>query len=117
MLIILTNSLIRNNRENDKGKREGKTCVRHSRAPVEVDPVGDVRGRGAMQALEFVMPGTTEPNPAAQSAVIKYCLQKGVLLLSAGTYGNVVRLLPPLVMPENLLKEALEILDEAISKA
>ena len=79
--------------------------------------VGDVRGRGAMQALEFVMPGTTEPNPAAQSAVIKYCLQKGVLLLSAGTYGNVVRLLPPLVMPEHLLKEALAILDEAISKA
>ncbi len=79
--------------------------------------VGDVRGRGAMQALEFVMPGSDEPNPAAQAAVIKYCLQKGVLLLSAGTYGNVVRLLPPLVMPEHLLKEALAILDEAISKA
>ena len=79
--------------------------------------VGDVRGRGAMQALEFVMPGSEEPNPAAKAAVIKYCLQKGVLLLSAGTYGNVVRLLPPLVMPEHLLKEALAILDEAISKA
>ena len=78
--------------------------------------VGDVRGRGAMQALEFVKPGTHEPNADAQAAIIKYCLQKGVLVLSAGTYGNVIRLLPPLVMPEDLLKEALSILDEAISK-
>ena len=78
--------------------------------------VGDVRGRGAMQALEFVKPGTHEPNADAQAAIIKYCLQRGVLLLSAGTYGNVIRLLPPLVMPEDLLKEALSILDEAISK-
>ena len=78
--------------------------------------VGDVRGRGSMQALEFVKPGTHEPNADAQAAIIKYCLQKGVLLLSAGTYGNVIRLLPPLVMPEDLLKEALSILDEAISK-
>ena len=78
--------------------------------------VGDVRGRGAMQALEFVKPGTHEPNAEAQAAIIKYCLQKGVLLLSAGTYGNVIRLLPPLVMPDDLLKEALSILDEAISK-
>lgn len=78
--------------------------------------VGDVRGRGAMQALEFVKPGTHEPNADAQSAIIKYCLQKGVLLLSAGTYGNVIRLLPPLVMPDDLLHEALSVLDEAISK-
>jgi 4-aminobutyrate aminotransferase/(S)-3-amino-2-methylpropionate transaminase len=69
-----------------------------------------------MQALEFVKPGTHEPNADAQASIIKYCLQKGVLLLSAGTYGNVIRLLPPLVMPEDLLKEALSILDEAISK-
>lgn len=79
--------------------------------------VGDIRGRGAMQALEFVKPGITEPNTEAQASIIKYCLQKGVLILSAGTYGNVIRLLPPLVMPEDLLKEALSILDEAISKA
>ena len=77
--------------------------------------IGDVRGRGAMQAIELVMPGTKEPNPAAQSAAIKYCQQKGVLILSAGTYNNVIRLLPPLVMPEHLLKEALTILDEALA--
>ncbi len=78
--------------------------------------IGDVRGRGAMQALEFVKTGTQEPNAEAQAAIIKYCLQKGVLLLSAGTYSNVIRLLPPLVMPDDLLQEALSILDEAISK-
>lgn len=79
--------------------------------------VGDVRGRGAMQAIELVMPGTKDPNPAALASAIKYCQQKGVLILSAGTYGNVIRLLPPLVMPEHLLKEALEILDEALAQA
>jgi 4-aminobutyrate aminotransferase/(S)-3-amino-2-methylpropionate transaminase len=79
--------------------------------------VGDVRGRGAMQAIELVMPGSKDPNPAALASAIKYCQQKGVLILSAGTYGNVIRLLPPLVMPEHLLKEALEILDEALAQA
>ena len=79
--------------------------------------IGDVRGRGAMQAIELVVPGTKDPNPAALASAIKYCQQKGVLILSAGTYGNVIRLLPPLVMPEHLLKEALEILDEALAQA
>jgi 4-aminobutyrate aminotransferase/(S)-3-amino-2-methylpropionate transaminase len=79
--------------------------------------IGDVRGRGAMQAIELVMPGTKDPNPAALASAIKYCQQKGVLILSAGTYGNVIRLLPPLVMPEHLLKEALSILDEALAQA
>jgi 4-aminobutyrate aminotransferase/(S)-3-amino-2-methylpropionate transaminase len=79
--------------------------------------IGEVRGRGAMQAIELVKPGTNEPNPEALTSIIKYCQQKGVLILSAGTYSNVVRLLPPLVMPDHLLNEALEILDEAISKA
>jgi 4-aminobutyrate aminotransferase/(S)-3-amino-2-methylpropionate transaminase len=79
--------------------------------------VGDVRGRGAMQAIELVIPGSKDPNPAALASAIKYCQQKGVLILSAGTYGNVIRLLPPLVMPEHLLKEALAILDEALAQA
>ena len=79
--------------------------------------IGDVRGRGAMQAIELVLPGTKEPNSAALASAIKYCQQKGVLILSAGTYGNVIRLLPPLVMPEHLLKEALEILEEALAQA
>ena len=77
--------------------------------------IGEVRGRGAMQALEFVIPGGIEPNSAAVDAIAKFCQNEGVLILTAGTYGNVIRLLPPLVMPENLLREALEILDRAIA--
>jgi 4-aminobutyrate aminotransferase/(S)-3-amino-2-methylpropionate transaminase len=77
--------------------------------------IGEVRGRGAMQAIELVMPGGIEPNPAALSAIVKFCQKEGVLILSAGTYGNVIRLLPPLVMPEALLREALEVLDRAIA--
>ena len=77
--------------------------------------VGEVRGRGSMQALEFVMPGSKEPNTAAMNNIVKYCQQQGVLILTAGTYSNVIRLLPPLVMPEHLLREALAILDEALA--
>ena len=79
--------------------------------------IGEVRGRGAMQAIELVIPGGKEPNPAALQAIIKYCQQKGVLILSAGTYGNVIRLLPPLVIGDDLLKEGLAILDEALASA
>ena len=82
-----------------------------SRYPV----IGEVRGRGAMQAIELVVPGTTEPNSAAMQAIVKYCQKKGVLLLTAGTYSNVIRFLPPLVIPDHLLKEALAILDEALA--
>lgn len=77
--------------------------------------IGEVRGRGAMQAIELVIPGGIEPNPAAVQSIVKFCQEQGVLILSAGTYGNVIRLLPPLVIPENLLREALDILDQAIS--
>jgi 4-aminobutyrate aminotransferase/(S)-3-amino-2-methylpropionate transaminase len=77
--------------------------------------IGEVRGRGAMQAIELVKPGTTEPNPEALTAVIKYCVSKGVLILSAGTYANVIRLLPPLVIEEELLRDGLAVLDEALA--
>jgi 4-aminobutyrate aminotransferase / (S)-3-amino-2-methylpropionate transaminase / 5-aminovalerate transaminase len=73
--------------------------------------IGDVRGRGAMIAVELVQPGTKEPNPQATSAVAAYCHRQGVLVLTAGTYGNVLRFLPPLVMPEALLREALDVIE------
>ena len=79
--------------------------------------IGDVRGRGSMQAIELVKAGTKEPNTDALGKIVKYCQSRGVLILTAGTYGNVIRLLPPLVMPEHLLKEALTILDEAVASA
>jgi len=77
--------------------------------------IGEVRGRGAMQAIELVEPGTTTPNPAAMATVIKYCQSKGVLILTAGTYANVIRFLPPLVISDELLKDALGVLEEAFA--
>jgi 4-aminobutyrate aminotransferase / (S)-3-amino-2-methylpropionate transaminase / 5-aminovalerate transaminase len=76
--------------------------------------IGEVRGRGAMLALEFVVPGTTTPDPEAAKNVAAYTISKGVLTLTAGTYGNVIRLLPPLVIGEDLLREALDILEEGV---
>jgi 4-aminobutyrate aminotransferase/(S)-3-amino-2-methylpropionate transaminase len=77
--------------------------------------IGEVRGRGAMQAIELVEPGTKIPNTAAMNAVVKYCQSKGVLILTAGTYSNVVRFLPPIVITDELLKDALGVLDEAFA--
>ncbi len=77
--------------------------------------IGEVRGRGAMQAIELVEAGTKKPNTAAMNAVVKYCQSKGVLVLTAGTYSNVVRFLPPLVITDELLKDALSVLDEAFA--
>lgn len=77
--------------------------------------IGEVRGRGAMQAIELVEAGTKNPNPAAMAAVIKYCQSKGVLILTAGTYGNVIRFLPPIVISDELLNDALDVLEDAFA--
>jgi 4-aminobutyrate aminotransferase/(S)-3-amino-2-methylpropionate transaminase len=77
--------------------------------------IGDVRGRGAMVAVELVRPGTREPDAATTAAVAKACHAEGVVVLTCGTFGNVLRLLPPLVMPEPLLEEALTVLDTALA--
>jgi 4-aminobutyrate aminotransferase/(S)-3-amino-2-methylpropionate transaminase len=79
--------------------------------------IGDVRGRGAMIAVELVKPGTLEPATEQIAQIVKHCHSEGVLVLTAGTYGNVLRFLPPLTMPEHLLEEALVILDKAFAGA
>lgn len=77
--------------------------------------IGEVRGRGAMQAIELVEAGTKNPNTSAMNAVVKYCQSKGVLVLTAGTYSNVIRFLPPLVITDELLKDALTVLEEGFA--
>jgi 4-aminobutyrate aminotransferase/(S)-3-amino-2-methylpropionate transaminase len=80
--------------------------------------VGDVRGRGAMMAIELVVPDATlRPDPALAKAVVAGCARRGVVLLACGTYGNVVRLLPPLVIEPSLLEDALDVLAEALAEA
>ena len=73
------------------------------------------RGRGAMQALEVVQPGTLNPDAPLNEEILKACYQRGVIPLSAGTYGNVIRMLPPLAISNALLIEALDVLDSACS--
>jgi 4-aminobutyrate aminotransferase/(S)-3-amino-2-methylpropionate transaminase len=78
--------------------------------------IGDVRGKGAMQAIELVRPGTMDPNPEATDAVMKHCHQNGVLVLNAGTYNNVLRFLPPLAISDELLHDALDVLAAGLAK-
>jgi 4-aminobutyrate aminotransferase/(S)-3-amino-2-methylpropionate transaminase len=75
--------------------------------------IGEIRGRGAMIAIELVKAGSKDPNPELMTKVIKYCQSKGVLILTAGSYGNVIRFLPPLVITDELLKDAMGVLAEA----
>lgn len=77
--------------------------------------VGDVRGRGAMQAIEFVEPGTLNPNAKAVELVSKHAHSNGVVVLTAGTYGNVIRFLPPLAISDELLNEALDIIEAGVA--
>jgi 4-aminobutyrate aminotransferase/(S)-3-amino-2-methylpropionate transaminase len=81
--------------------------------------IGDVRGRGMMTAIELVADRSTkEPlDGAAGSAIVRRCLENGVVVIKAGTYDNVIRLLPPLTIDEELLDEGLGVLDEAIGTA
>jgi 4-aminobutyrate aminotransferase / (S)-3-amino-2-methylpropionate transaminase / 5-aminovalerate transaminase len=77
--------------------------------------IGDIRGRGAMLAVELVVPGTLEPDPATTAAVAKACHAAGLVVLTAGTYANVLRFLPPLVIPDHLLREGLDVLEQAFT--
>jgi 4-aminobutyrate aminotransferase/(S)-3-amino-2-methylpropionate transaminase len=80
--------------------------------------VGDVRGRGAMAAMELVRDRTTkEPAKGAAATIIDECCRQGVIVLKAGTYDNVVRLLPPLVIGDDLLHEGLDVLEKALAMA
>ena len=76
--------------------------------------IGDIRGRGAMLAIELVHAGSKEPNMELTKAVAAACLKEGVIILTCGTYGNVIRLLPPLVISDELLLDGLEVLAAAI---
>ncbi|KQP55726.1 4-aminobutyrate aminotransferase [Agreia sp. Leaf283] len=83
------------------------------------DIIGDIRGVGAMIAMELVQPGTgattKEPNPKAVDAIVAYAAEHGVLVLNAGTYGNIVRFLPSLAISDALLTDALGVIDEAMA--
>ncbi len=97
-------------------RRIGDIMLPRLRKLAEAHPViGDVRGRGAMLAVELVQPGTLVPDAAAAGRVAKSCHAAGLVVLTCGTYGNVLRFLPPLVIGEQLLTEGLSILEDAFA--
>jgi 4-aminobutyrate aminotransferase/(S)-3-amino-2-methylpropionate transaminase len=102
----------------ERARHIGEIMLPRLRALQEKYPViGDVRGRGAMIAIELVQDaGDRSPNPAAAAAVSKACHQAGLVTLTAGTWGNVLRFLPPLVISDELLDEGLSILEKAFSE-
>jgi 4-aminobutyrate aminotransferase/(S)-3-amino-2-methylpropionate transaminase len=110
---------IRMMREQDlagAARRIGETVLPRLRALQQRTPaVGDVRGRGAMLAVELVRPGTTEPDAELTGRIARACHAEGVVVLTAGTDGNVLRFLPPLVIGQELLSEALDVLDAAFA--
>jgi 4-aminobutyrate aminotransferase/(S)-3-amino-2-methylpropionate transaminase len=97
-----------------RARRIGEIMLPRLHKLAETHPViGDVRGRGAMVAIELVRPGTLDPAPAVAAQVAKACHAAGLVVLTCGTFGNVLRFLPPLVIGENLLEEGLTILEDA----
>jgi 4-aminobutyrate aminotransferase/(S)-3-amino-2-methylpropionate transaminase len=83
----------------------------------DVAIIGDVRGRGAMIAFELVQPGTKNPNATAAKSIVSYCNQNGVIALACGTGGNVIRMLPPLVITDEQLRDGLSVVAAGVRAA
>ena len=97
-----------------RARRIGDIMLPRLHKLAEANPViGDVRGRGAMVAIELTEPGTLRPAPAAAAQVARACHAARLVVLTCGTFGNVLRFLPPLVIGEQLLEEGLGILEDA----
>src|SRR5689334_18087771 len=100
-----------------RARRIGEILVPRLRKLAGTYPViADVRGRGAMIAIELAEPGTLTPDPGLTGQVAKACHAAGLVVLTCGTFGNVLRFLPPLVIGENLLEEGLSILEDAFAQ-
>ena len=78
--------------------------------------IGDVRGLGLMAGVEFVRPGGKAPDKERANAVKKACVENGLLILTCGTYDNIIRWIPPLVITEEQLADGLGIFEDALEK-
>ncbi|WP_438854702.1 4-aminobutyrate--2-oxoglutarate transaminase [Agromyces sp. M3QZ16-3] len=102
----------------ERAKQIGSVLIGRLNALRTADPrLGDVRGRGAMVAVELVDPVTGAPDAALTSKVAAHAHANGVLVLTCGTYGNVIRFLPPLTISDELLVEGLEVVAEGLRSA
>lgn len=96
----------------------GEIIVRRVEALQAKHPeIGNARGRGAMQAIELVQRDSIDPNPELAKAVADHAAANAVLVLVTGTFGNVLRFLPPLTISDALLEEAFDVLEEGFAKA
>ena len=101
-----------------RGARLGQKLKDHlSELKSAVPQIGEVRGLGAMVAVEFTQPGSRKPDAEYAKKVQQHALQNGLLLLTCGSYGNVIRFLFPLTIPDTVMDEALDILSAAIRLA
>jgi 4-aminobutyrate aminotransferase/(S)-3-amino-2-methylpropionate transaminase len=99
-----------------KARRIGEIMLPRLQKLAETYPtIAEVRGRGAMIAIELTKPGTLEPAPATAAAIAAACHKQGLIVLTCGTFGNVLRFLPPLVIGEDLLEEGLDIIENAFA--
>jgi 4-aminobutyrate aminotransferase/(S)-3-amino-2-methylpropionate transaminase len=107
---------MRTNRLDERARAVGAImAARLGELAAAHDVIADVRGRGAMMAIELCTPGTTDPEPARTAAISAYCHRNGVVTLTCGTWGNVFRFLPPLSIGDELLAEAFDVVAEAFT--
>lgn len=100
-----------------KATRIGEIITEHfSQIQKDDARVGDIRGRGAMMAVEIVDPKTKEPLPKLVNDIAVEARKQGVITLTAGTYGNVLRFLPPVVIGEDLLQEGLSVITDILAE-
>ncbi|CAM5777072.1 4-aminobutyrate transaminase [Labrys miyagiensis] len=102
----------------EKSLKQGETIIKRLKAikrRKEGRPIGDIRGLGGMTAFELVTShGGSEPDPNAAKALAADCLERGLMILTCGVFGETVRLLAPLTIQPRVLKEGLDILEAAL---
>ena len=95
----------------------GKQFERRAREwQSQLDLIGEVRGLGAMRAIELVKSRETrEPASDETKKIAQYCYEHGLITITAGSYGNVIRVLMPLVVTDDQMREGLDVLEEALT--
>ncbi|GGE78295.1 hypothetical protein GCM10011401_26950 [Nesterenkonia cremea] len=101
----------------DRARQIEQQVVGQLKAAQEKDPrIGEIRGRGAMLAIELVDPATGAPDAQLTNTAAEVARNAGVITLTCGTYGNVIRFLPPLTISDELLSEGIGVVVDAIAE-
>lgn len=116
---LATIKFMKENKINERGVEVGNIIRdRFESMKAKFPQIGDVRGLGAMMAMEFVKNGDPrQPDGELCGRIVKACAERGLIIISAGTYKNNIRVLSPLTIEDELLHKGLDILEEEIEKA